>query len=136
MTLITGARQVGKTTLCQIVSEKYGFGYVSLAGDTDRLTALRDSKMFLQLRPAPVIIDEVQYVPELFSIIKGIVDERKFKTGSNTGMYVLTRSQSYSPDRGHNPIHGRKGRNHRNASHPLSLSGILGRDEIPFKGGF
>ena len=96
MTLITGARQVGKTALCQIVSEKYGFGYVSLAGDTDRLTALRDSKMFLQLHPAPVIIDEVQYVPELFSIIKGIVDERKFKTGSNTGMYVLTRSQSYS----------------------------------------
>ncbi len=95
VTLITGARQVGKTTLCRFISEEHGFEYVSLASAADRAMAIRDPDMFLSLHPAPVIIDEVQYAKDLFDRIEALVDAKKFESGSNTGMYILTGSQAY-----------------------------------------
>ena len=63
VTLITGARQVGKTTICkQLVKEK-AFNYVSLDNIRERKEAIDDPEMFLQLHPSPLIIDEVQYAP-------------------------------------------------------------------------
>lgn len=59
--LITGARQTGKTTLCELISRKHGFGYVSLADRSERRLAMEDPEMFLKVHPAPLIIDEVQY---------------------------------------------------------------------------
>ena len=94
VTLITGARQVGKTTICkQLVKEK-AFNYVSLDNIRERKEAIDDPEMFLQLHPYPLIIDEVQYAPELFDVIESIVNDSKFKNDSNYGMYVLTGSQS------------------------------------------
>ena len=96
VTLITGARQVGKTTICkQLVKEK-AFNYVSLDNIRERKEAIDDPEMFLQLHPSPLIIDEVQYAPELFDVIESIVNDSKFKNNSNYGMYVLTGSQSYN----------------------------------------
>ena len=95
VTLTTGARQVGKTTLCRLIAKKHGFGYVSLATGSERPMAIRDPEMFLCLHPAPVIIDEVQYAPGLLDVIEGIVDAKKMEAGNNAGMYILTGSQVY-----------------------------------------
>ena len=130
VTLVTGARQVGKTTLCQLIAEKHGFGYVSLASGSERVTAIQDPEMFLRLHPAPVIIDEVQYAPGLFDVIEGIVDARKVETGNNAGMYILTGSQVYRLMEGvTQSMAGRVGIIHMS---PLSMSEVLGREEKPF----
>ena len=130
VTLVTGARQVGKTTLCQLIAEKHGFGYVSLASGSERVTAIQDPEMFLRLHPAPLIIDEVQYAPGLFDVIEGIVDARKVETGNNAGMYILTGSQVYRLMEGvTQSMAGRVGIIHMS---PLSMSEVLGREEKPF----
>ncbi len=55
VTLITGARQIGKTTICKHIAKERGFNYVSLASNEDRTMAIRDPEMFLRLHPAPLI---------------------------------------------------------------------------------
>ena len=130
VTLITGARQVGKTTLCKMIAAERGFDYVSLATGSDRMMAMEDPELFLKLHPAPLIIDEVQYAPVLFEHIEGIVDEMKFRTGSNKGMYILTGSQVYNLMEG--ITQSMAGRVSMVRMSPLSLSEILGRKETPF----
>jgi uncharacterized protein len=87
--LVTGPRQVGKTTLLEMCSEK-GRGYVTLDDLDLRNLAINDPGLFLQKFPAPLLIDEVQYAPQLFSYIKIKVDKEKKK-----GMYWLTGSQKF-----------------------------------------
>jgi len=87
--LITGARQVGKTTLAKHLDP--GRLYVSLDDRVARTLAKSDPAMFFQRYPPPVIIDEVQYAPELFPYIKILVDESE-----QTGQIWLTGSQQYS----------------------------------------
>ena len=89
--LVTGARQVGKTTMLQKLSEGTERGYVSLDDLTERNLAKTDPELFLQLHKPPVLIDEVQYAPELFTYIKIIVD----KSG-RAGDFWLTGSQAFS----------------------------------------
>ena len=74
--LITGPRQVGKTTLLKELDRK-DMAYVSLDDLDERALAQNDPKLFLQKYECPVIIDEIQYAPELFSVIKVKVDEEK-----------------------------------------------------------
>ena len=62
--LITGARQVGKSTLCGEIKKEYGYEYVSLDNLREREMAIRDSELFLLLHNHPLIIDEVQYTPK------------------------------------------------------------------------
>ena len=82
---ITGPRQSGKTTLAQHHFKNYD--YVNLEEPEIRTYATEDPKGFLADHPAPLIIDEVQRVPELLSYIQVISDrERKL------GQYVLTGS--------------------------------------------
>jgi predicted AAA+ superfamily ATPase len=131
ITLITGARQVGKTTLCSLIGKKYGFGYVSLADISERTSAERDPEMFLRTHGTPLIIDEVQYAPVLFDHIEAIVDRHKFENGSNEGMFVLTGSQAYNLME--NVTQSMAGRVSIVRMSPLSLSEILSRTEIPFK---
>ncbi len=95
VTLITGARQVGKSTLCKQLVKEYGFNYVSLDNLRDRQSAINDPEMFLQLHKCPLIIDEVQHAPKLFDVIESIVNEEKFKNDKNYGLFVLTGSQAY-----------------------------------------
>lgn len=73
--LVTGPRQVGKTTMLQKLMEGTDRSYVSLDDLNERSIAKTDPELFLQLHKPPVLIDEVQYAPELFTYIKMNVDK-------------------------------------------------------------
>lgn len=87
--LITGPRQVGKTTLLEMVADKKR-KYVTLDDLDQRKLAKTDPAMFLQVNQPPLIIDEIQYAPELFSYIKMYVDTTK-----EAGAFWLTGSQKF-----------------------------------------
>jgi len=87
--LVTGPRQVGKTTLLTKIAEKNRM-IVSLDNPTIRGLAKEDPELFLQRYKPPVLIDEVQYAPELFIYIKMYVDQHK-----NNGDFWLTGSQAF-----------------------------------------
>jgi len=87
--LITGPRQVGKTTVFEKNKEE-GRTYVTLDDPQIRSLAKSDPNLFLQSYKTPLLIDEVQYAPELFPYIKMIVDREKKK-----GMFWLTGSQQF-----------------------------------------
>ena len=89
--LVTGPRQVGKTTMLRHLMEGSGRNRVTLDNTDERKLAKTDPALFLELHPAPVLIDEVQYAPELFSYIKLKVD-----AGAAPGSYWLTGSQAFS----------------------------------------
>ena len=61
--LVTGPRQVGKTTMLQKLMEGTDRNYVSLDDLNERNLAKTDPEMFLQLHKPPILIDEVQYAP-------------------------------------------------------------------------
>ena len=87
--LVTGPRQVGKTTLLLNLKPK-NMEYITLDDEVLRTQAQEDPKLFLEEHPAPLLIDEVQYAPRLFSYIKINVDKEK-----KNGMYWLTGSQQF-----------------------------------------
>ena len=89
--LVTGPRQVGKTTLLEMCAED-NRTYVTLDDLDIRNLAQKDPGLFIQTYPPPVIIDEIQYAPLLFSYIKIQVDRTKQKPG----LYWLTGSQKFS----------------------------------------
>ena len=64
--LVTGPRQVGKTTLLQEYMTN-GMNYVSLDDKILRDKAINDPKLFLEENPWPLLVDEAQYAPELFN---------------------------------------------------------------------
>lgn len=89
--LVCGARQVGKTTLLKkIAEENKNIQYVTLDYPRIRLLAKEDPELFLQQYPEPLIIDEIQYAPELLPFIKIKVDEK-----NESGRYYLTGSQMF-----------------------------------------
>ena len=85
---ITGPRQSGKTTLARTALPDYE--YVSLETPDERRMATDDPRGFLGRFAGPVVIDEAQHVPDLFSYIQGIVDEAQ-----QPGQFVLTGSQNF-----------------------------------------
>lgn len=87
--VVTGPRQVGKTTLLTRIAEK-DRTVVSLDNPTIRAFAKRDPELFLQRYAPPVLIDEVQYAPELFEYIKIHADREK-----RAGDFWLTGSQTF-----------------------------------------
>ena len=130
VTVITGARQVGKTTLCSLIEKDLGFDYVSLADPLIRNSAKNDPSEFLSLHPAPCIIDEIQKAPELFDYLEGVVDSN-IKKGNKKSLYVLTGSQAYKLMKGvSESMSGRVG---LISMEPLSLSEIKGKEENPFE---
>lgn len=88
--LITGARQTGKTSLCQEIFPQHS--YVSL--DLPRIAEEADEsgEAFLANYGEPLIIDEVQYAPKLFRYLKHAVDTKR----NANGRYILTGSQKFS----------------------------------------
>ena len=92
--MLTGPRQVGKTTLLEMCSEG-ARTYVTLDDLDARSLAQRDPALFLQTWQPPVTIDEIQYAPQLFSAIKIIVDRDK-----RNGLFWLTGSQKFHLMRG------------------------------------
>ena len=85
---VTGPRQSGKTTLCRELFPNYA--YANLEKPETRQFAIEDPNGFLAQFNKPVILDEVQRVPELFSYIMPLVDEHK-----QMGEFVLSGSQNF-----------------------------------------
>ena len=113
--LVTGARQVGKTTMLKHLSEHRT--YVSL-DDIDTLTlAKEDPKLFFMRYKPPIIIDEVQKAPELFPYIKILCDESE-----KTGLFWLTGSEQFSMMK--NVTESLAGRIGIMTLYPLSMSEI------------
>jgi predicted AAA+ superfamily ATPase len=87
--LVTGPRQVGKSTMLNHLAED-GRKIVTLDDPDVRYLAKTDPALFLQRYNAPVLIDEIQYAPELLPYIKMEVDKEK-----QNGAYWLTGSQAF-----------------------------------------
>lgn len=86
--LITGPRQVGKSTMLEHIDSKRN--KVTLDDLQERNLAKTDPEMFLKIHQVPILIDEVQYAPELFSYIKMAIDN-----GAKPGSFWLSGSQSF-----------------------------------------
>lgn len=96
--LVTGPRQVGKTTMLRTLAEEKR-NYVSLDNPLARSLAVNEPGLFLEKYEPPVIIDEIQYAPNLMEYIKMYVDEHKrmgdiWMTGSQ--MFHLMKNVSES----------------------------------------
>lgn len=88
--VLTGARQVGKTTLLKHCFPKHSF--VSLDLPSLAEMAESDPGTFLKAYPRPIVIDEVQYAPKLFRNLKVLIDEERH----TMGQVILTGSQKFS----------------------------------------
>ena len=86
--LVTGPRQVGKTTLLQYVCKN--FGYITFDDPLALREAIEETNLFLINNEPPLLIDEVQYAPEIFRYLKIYVDKHKIK-----GSFALTGSQAF-----------------------------------------
>lgn len=87
--LLTGARQVGKTTMLRHLAERSNRTFVTMDNARDRELAQTDPQLFFQIYRPPVLIDEVQKAPKLFEVIKMLCDEAQEK-----GLFWLTGSES------------------------------------------
>jgi len=86
--LVTGARQVGKSTLIQ--NEIEGIEYITFDDLRLQKQAADDPALFFKVHEPPIIIDEIQYEPDLFPYIKILADEKK-----QSGMFYMTGSQAF-----------------------------------------
>ena len=93
--LVTGPRQVGKTTMLKKLMEDTDRKYVSLDDLNERSLAKNDPELFLQAHKPPILIDEVQYAPELFPYIKIYADSHH-----EPGAFWLTGSQVFQMMKG------------------------------------
>lgn len=85
--VLTGARQVGKSTMLKEVY--HDINYITLNRPLVRESAKENPSLFFDVNKPPIIVDEIQKAAELFDYIKDIVDEEKKK-----GQFYLTGSQS------------------------------------------
>lgn len=125
--LLTGPRQAGKTTMLRLLAEMENIGreYVSLDDLNTRDMAKNDPALFLQLHKPPVLIDEVQYAPELFTYIKIHIDEHH-----NPGDFWMTGSQIFRLMQGvQESLAGRVALLHMS---PMSQREIIGVPCVPF----
>ena len=125
--LLTGPRQAGKTTMLRELMKKENNRrqYVTLDDLTERDMAKNDPAMFLQLHRPPVLIDEVQYAPELFTYVKIHIDRCH-----NPGDFWMTGSQIFRLMRGvQESLAGRVALLHMS---PLSQREITGAPCVPF----
>ena len=124
--VIGGARQTGKTTLIKnMLGTKEGITYVTLDYPRIRELAKNDPELFLQQYRAPVIIDEIQYAPELLPFIKIKIDEDR-----KNGQYYLTGSQMFRLMK--NVSESLAGRVGVLSLYALSRAEIYGTEETPF----
>ncbi len=86
--VIIGARQVGKSTLLKQLFPNYN--YVLFDPVEDIENARQDPTFFLKNRPSPLILDEIQYAPEVVASIK-----RKIDKDRSPGQFILTGSQQW-----------------------------------------
>lgn len=125
--MVCGARQVGKTTLLKKLGEKSEkkINYITLDYPNIRVLAKEDPELFLQQYQTPLIIDEIQYAPELLSYIKIRVDNV-----SEAGQYFLTGSQMFHMMQ--NVSESLAGRVGILSMYSMSRAELEGRESIPF----
>lgn len=132
ITLLTGPRQVGKSTLLYNVFLEKGYSYVSLDDSLELASAITDPKTFLEMHPAPIIIDEVQKAPGLFPELERIVNKSRLEKENkkSNGLYILSGSQRQQLlDQSKESLSGRVAILDMNN---LSLSEIHSRNNLPF----
>lgn len=84
---LTGARQTGKTTLMKTIAQEKNYHYITF-DDLNFLAAAKNDPLgFLKGLQKPLILDEIQRVPELFMVIKKEVDDERVP-----GQFILTGS--------------------------------------------
>ena len=92
-----GARQTGKSTMIRNLFPEYE--YVTLDKSSERILASDDPELFLDSHGIPLIIDEIQKVPDLMETIKIRIDEVKLNSVSEDTpvplMYILTGSNTH-----------------------------------------
>lgn len=89
VTLITGPRQVGKSTLLRHISNDE-YQEISFDDPIIRLQAENDPNLFIKNNPPPIILDEIQYVPGIFPYLKMEIDKNR-----KDGDYLVTGSQAF-----------------------------------------
>ena len=93
--VIIGPRQVGKTTLAIEVGKELDALYLDLASKADR-EKLHDAEYFLrQHQDRLVILDEIHRMPELFQLLRGLIDRAR-RAGQPTGRYLILGSAAIS----------------------------------------
>lgn len=128
--VITGPRQVGKSTLVYSLKDTYGFNYVSLDDIDNRRQAIEDPKLFIQFHGYPLIIDEVQYAPGLLEVIESISNHARLNDSKSTGLFILTGSHAFNLMQ--NVSQSLAGRATIITMNPLSVNEINGKHEEPF----
>ncbi|WP_229502224.1 ATP-binding protein [Malacoplasma penetrans] len=130
--LITGARQVGKTTIAEYYRDQHNYNFISLDNEEILEKAKTNPQQLLKDYPYPLIIDEVQRAPNLFMEITHIVNEIRRTKGSKSarGMFILTGSQKYHLIK--NVTESMAGRVAILEVPPLSQSEINNQIENPF----
>ncbi len=131
--LLTGPRQIGKSTILYNSFLAKGFNYVSLDDSLELMMAKSDPKSFLDVHKIPLIIDEAQKAPELFKEIEHIVNKSRLENGNlkSNGMYILSGSQRKKLlDESEESLSGRVGILDMSN---LSLNEILGMENSLFE---
>lgn len=130
ITLITGSRQIGKSTLCKEIADELGYLYISLDVTEYKKMAINNPNEFMKMiENKKVIIDEVQYAQNLFNEITSVVNKIRLEQGNDkaNGMFILTGSQSYHLMQ--NVSESMAGRVNILSMSPLSLNEILNQKE-------
>lgn len=132
---LLGPRQVGKTTLALAIAEASPSVYLDLEDPADR-DKLADPALYLSAHADKlVIIDEIQNAPELFSILRGLIDKGRRK-GRKTGRFLLLGSASIELLR--QSSESLAGRISYRELHPLDITEVGGDklDTLWLRGGF
>lgn len=133
ITLLTGPRQVGKSTLLYHQFLKLGYSYISLDDTLELAMAKSDPRTFLEMHPAPLIIDEAQKAKELFLELERVVNQSRLEKGNkeSNGMYILSGSQkSKLLDEAEESLSGRVG---ILSMSNLSINEIIQRENKAFE---
>lgn len=133
VTVVSGPRQVGKSTLVFHQFMKEGCGYVGLDDRGEQALAKNDPAGFLAAHPGKLIINEAQKAKELFPEIEKIVNRIRLEKGNReaNGMFILIGSNSKALLEGaRESFSGRVGIIEMS---PLSMREIQGKEEIPFR---
>lgn len=123
--LVCGARQIGKTTLLKTFAENKNINYITLDYPNLRQLAQTEPELFLQQYKPPLIIDEIQYAPEILPFIKIHVDKN-----NASGQYFLTGSQMFYAMK--NVSESLAGRVGIISLYSLSYAEIAGKKSKPF----
>ncbi len=137
--LLTGPRQVGKTTLARDLAESWPAGavYLDLERPAD-IRRLTDPDVYLRSQaPQLVVLDEVHRLPDLFPILRGVIDENR-RLGHRSGQFLLLGSASLDLiDLSSESLAGRLARVELAGIDPVEAAGAgIGETRLWLRGGF